>query len=235
LIEQKLYARGPYDRFNYSEQWIRLSEGCPNGCEYCRETKECGKEPIYFEIPSIIRTKVKILDMNLLYKPRALEIIKALGEKRAFNKVVHYELVCGIDFRYLTPELAQALKKSRFDNIRFAWDWGLDLQFKIKDCINILSLAGFRKSEISCFVICNWRISYQDCLRKLDLLKVWGVKINDCWFDNQLSPHIKPLFWSPEEIKDFRSKARKHNQLVRFGIDPELKRDPRFRKDPLKL
>lgn len=57
----KDYARGSYNKCNETEQWIRISEGCPNNCEFCRETKECGKEPIYFEIPEIIRNKVKIL------------------------------------------------------------------------------------------------------------------------------------------------------------------------------
>jgi len=136
----KSYARGSYNKFDWEEQWIRLSEGCPNNCEFCRETKECGKLPIYFDIPKIVRNHVKILDMNLMYKDKAVEIINSLGSK------------------------------------------------------------------------------------KVDVLKVWNVKVNDCWFDNQLSPNIKPLFWSEIQIKDFRKKCRKHNQLVLFGIDPEYKK-----------
>jgi hypothetical protein len=54
---------------------------------------------------------------------------------------------------------------------------------------------------------------------------VWGVKVNDCWFDNQLSPNIEPNFWKPEGIKFFRNACRKHNQLILFGIDPEYKPD----------
>ena len=59
----------------------------------------------------------------------------------------------------------------------------------------------------------------------MDLCKVWNVKIADCWFDNQLSPNIKPIYWTQEQIKEFRKKVRKHNQLVNFGIDPELNCD----------
>jgi hypothetical protein len=58
---------------------------------------------------------------------------------------------------------------------------------------------------------------------KLELCKVWNVKVNDCWFDNQLAPNIKPIHWSIEQINKFRQKCRKHNQIVRFGIDPEFK------------
>jgi len=217
----KEYARGPYNKFNDTEQWIRLSEGCPNNCEFCRETKECGKDPIYFPIPEIVRNKVKIMDMNLLYKPKALEIIETLGKKKVNNRVVYYELICGIDWRYLSLKIAFALKKARFGNIRFAWDFGFELQKEMQGCVKNLQVAGYEPQELSCFMICNWKTSYRINRMKLDLLKVWNIKANDCWFDNQVSPNIKPVFWTKEQIKDFRAKCRKHNQLVRFRIDPE--------------
>jgi hypothetical protein len=47
------------------------------------------------------------------------------------------------------------------------------------------------------------------------------VKVADCYFDNQLSPNTKPIYWDVLEIASFRSKVRKHNQLVNFKIDPE--------------
>jgi hypothetical protein len=219
----KPYGRGFYNKFNDVEQWIRISEGCPNNCEYCRETKECGRKPIYFDIPEIVRNKVKIMDMNLIYKPKALEIIKELGNKRVNGRVVYYELICGIDYRFMNLEIAKALKENRFMNIRFGWDYGLDLQYKIKDTINMLLKVGYKAKSISCFIVCNWKIPFKDSCRKLDLLKVWNVKVNDCWFDNQLSPNIKPICWNEEEIKSFRRMCRKHNHLVIFGIDPDIK------------
>jgi len=218
----KPYSRGPYNKYNGNEQWIRISEGCPNGCEYCRETFECGTKPIYFEIPEIIRNNVKILDMNLLYKPEALDIINDLGNRKVENKVVYYELVCGIDYRYLTLELAQALKKSRFINIRLAWDHGLEHQYKIKDSIVLLQKVGYSSKSLMIFILGNWRVPYKDCCIKLDLMKIWNVKVADCWFDNQLSPNIKPVYWTHTQIKEFRRKCRKHNQMVNFGIDPEI-------------
>ena len=225
LTEQdfKPYARGSYNKYDDKEQWIRLSEGCPNNCEFCRETKECGTQPIYLEIPQIVRNQVKIMDMNLVYKPECLKIIDFLGGQKVNNKVVHYELICGIDYRYMLQEKANALHNARFHNIRFAWDHELTEQMRIKDCLNMLKKAGYINKEISCFMICNWKIPYTDCLIKLDLCKIWGIKVNDSWFDNQLSPNIKPIYWTVEQIKDFRHRCRKHNQMVLFGIDPELK------------
>ena len=62
----------------------------------------------------IVRNQVKIMDMNLLCKPQAWDIINDLGNVRVNGRVVEYELICGIDYRFLTERIAKALKRSRF-------------------------------------------------------------------------------------------------------------------------
>ncbi len=222
IDNSKPYAKGFYNKFNDQEQWIRITEGCPNKCPYCRESFE-NPNFIIYDLPEIIRNKVKIMDMNLLCKPEALEIIEELGRRKVNGKVIYYELICGIDYRFLDQEKAVALRQSRFKNLRLAWDWEFSKQKEIKKSIQILLNAGFSTRDITIFMICNWKISYEDCLRKLDLCKVWSVKCADCYFDNQLSPNIKPIWWGELEIIEFRKKVRKHNQLINFSIDPELK------------
>lgn len=223
------YSYGPYNKFNDTEQWIRITEGCPHKHPYCYEPKEI----MVFGIPKIVRNEVKIMDMNLLCKPEALALITLLGSELVNNRVVYYELICGIDYRFLTKEIAEALKRSRFRNIRIAWDWWYKNQYQIEAALERLLHAGYRSDDITIFMICNWKISYQENLKKLDLCKIWRVKVSDCWFDNQVSPDIKPIHWLPEQIKDFRRRVRKHNQLVRFGIDPEIKRSEEMQEEML--
>ena len=76
--------------------------------------------------------------------------------------------------------------------------------------------SGYRKDA-------RWHIPQHECLMKLDLCKVWNVKVADCYFDNQLPPNVEPLFWTAYMINEFRRKVRKHNQMVNFKIDPEYK------------
>lgn len=213
------YSVGPYNKSNDTEQWLRISQGCPNNCPFCYEPP---KEEV-FGIPFIIRNRVKIMDMNLLSKHQALQIIRELGQRRVDGRVVQYELVCGIDYRYLTVVIANALYESRFKNIRLAWDFGFGDQYKIKDAVEILNHAGYKPKTIMIFIICNWQITYEQCFRKLYLCAVWNVKVSDCYFDGQTSPNIVPIGWSEYEIKTFRKQVRKHNQMVTFGIDPEVK------------
>jgi hypothetical protein len=146
---------------------------------------------------------------------------------RVEGKVVYPWLVCGIDYRFLSPDIAQALKDSRFVNMHIAWDWRYTDQNKIKKAINILKNAGYKgkgkHDGLSVFMICNHTaVSYKENCKKLDLCKYWNVKVNDCWFDNQLPPNIEPIGWLHDDIKKFRASVRKHNQIVNFGIDPEL-------------
>ncbi len=212
------YSYGAYNKFNETEQWIRLTEGCPHHHPYCYEPQEIK----VFDIPEIVRNKVKIMDMNLLCKPEALSIIDELWGKRVRGKVVYYELICGIDYRFLTQEIANHLKLARFINIRLAWDWWYKNQYAIHKAIEMLSTAGYESKKLMVFMVCNWKIPYQENLKKLDLCKIWNVKVSDCYFDNQVSPKIKPIHWNTVEIRDFRRRVRKHNQLVTFGIDPEI-------------
>ena len=215
------YSKGKQNIITEKYQVIRLSEGCPWKCPWCREHKEIGDNWKIFDIPKIVRRDVRITDMNLLAKSEALEIINQFRNIRVDNRVVYPWLVCGIDYRFLTDEIAQALKLNRFINIHIAWDWRYRDQKLIQKAVNRLKKAGYR--EISIFMICNHpAISYKECIKKLDLCKYWGCKVNDCYFDNQVSPGIIPIAWTDEQIKLFRKKTRKHNQICGFGIDPEL-------------
>jgi len=221
LAEGKVkYSYGAYNKFNDKEQYIRITEGCPHNCPYCYEPTEIK----VFDIPPIVRNKVSIMDMNLLAKQDAFQIISLLGAMRVNNKVVYYELVCGVDYRFLTPKIARALKQARFKKIRLAWDWDYNQQYKIKTAVDMLIKAGYAPREIMVFMICNWKISYSVNCLKLDLCKVWGVEVSDCYYDNQVSPNIVPVHWTEKEIKTFRHKCRKHNQIVFNRFDPEVKR-----------
>ena len=219
LLKRKIvYSLGPHNEFNEKEQWIRITEGCPHNCPYCYEPKE----QKVFGIPEIVRTDVKIMDMNLLCKPEALNLLKKLKQKRVNGKVVYYEFVCGIDYRFLTIEIALALKQARIKKIRLAWDWFYKDQLKINDAIKCLLKVGYNSKQIMVFMICNWKIPFKECCKKLDLCKIWRVQIADCYFDNQTFPKVFPVHWTEEQLKTFRKKCRTHNQLVNFGIDPDI-------------
>jgi hypothetical protein len=202
---------------------------CSSDLEFCYN----GGDLITLEMPIINKNYVQILDAAFLSIPNILDLINYLGSLKVNKKVIYYELVQGINYKDLTLEIAKALKKNIFIKIRFAWDrkYNKDYMFKIYDTINLLKKAGYKPKELTCFMLVNWLVSYEDCLKKLDLLKYWGVKVADCCYNGGY--HIKkysdymanqmPKNWSYEKLKKFRSLCRLHNIIIPRGIDPLIK------------
>jgi len=166
------YNSKPYNKFDKVEQWIRITDGCPNDCPFCY----CPIEIKTYEIPKIVRNEVEILDMNILANPNVVSIFHKLRNIKVNNKVVYYNFTCGFDYRYVNEDIARRIKSLRVKKVRIAWDWFYKDQFEIKKAIDCFLKAGYRKKQIMVFMICNWKIPYEICCKKLDLLKIWEFK-----------------------------------------------------------
>jgi hypothetical protein len=210
------YGKPQYNYVKGDRQRIELHRGCPWQHEYCYEPKIVED----FPIPKLVRNHVEILDMNPLARKDFFDILIQLAFQKVNGKLVYYEAICGFDFRFLTQKIADKLKRTRFLRPRLAWDGSFSDQYKIKDAINMLIKAGYKRNETSLFMIVNWKIPYRECLRKLDLMKVWNVKVCDCCYDGGYK-YATPTFWTREQLTKIRRICRKHNQLVLFGIDPQ--------------
>jgi len=212
------YGKSQYNYVKGNRQRIELHRGCPHQHEYCYEPN-INQD---FPIPRILRNYVEILDMNFLCRKDPLETIQHLGKIKVNHKVVFYEAVCGLDFRFMTQEIAHALHKARFVNMRMAWDGPFADQYKIKDALACLWKAGYKPHELSLFMIVNWKIPIDECHRKLDLMKVWNTKVCDCCYDGGYK-HATPTLWTANQLRQFRAECRRHNHLVLFKIDPTIK------------
>lgn len=213
------YGKPQYNKVIGKIQRIETHRGChwAKLHDYCYEPQEMTD----FPIPEITQNQVQILDMNFLCRKNVLRTIRDLRLIRVKKKVVYYEAVCGFDYRLLNQDIAKELKLSRFIKPRLAWDGCFSEQMKIKDAIGMFLKVGYKAKEIMLFMIVNWKIPKTECERKLNLMKVWNVKVCDCCYDGGYK-HCTPEFWTGKELTEFRAKCRKHNQLVNFGIDPEV-------------
>ena len=94
----------------------------------------------------------------------------------------------------------------------------------VSDTIEMLVGAGYHRNRIQIFVLVNWKVTYDVCLKKISKLKEWGVKIDDCTW-NTTKREMIPRHWTREQLAKFRKMARKHNQLITFdGYDPEWRK-----------
>jgi hypothetical protein len=221
------YSTGEQNIITDDFQMIRLSEGyCPHKCPWCYEWKEAIPKQDY-TLPLIVRRDVRLSDMNILASHDPLSKINQFRSIKVSGKVVYPWLICGIDYRFLTKEIAIALKYNRFIKIHIAWDKGIDHKDKIESAIYMLLDAGYNSKDISVFMICNHpSISFNECMEKFYICHSLKVKVNDCYFDNQFGRKPKiPIGWTENEMTAFRKLIRKHNQILNFGIDPERQVD----------
>jgi len=216
VLDWNKIARTPYEQ-EEDYQVTKLSKGCPHNCSYCfSEDFETVNMPVGFN-----RNRVLLVDENILAHPDFIVMLENFNKKRVDGKVIHFEAVCGFDIRLLDIHKAFALKYARFVKPRIAWDGSIQNYGSVDHALNIFKSVGYRASDTSVFMLTNYKVSFDECLLKLKHLKECGVKINDCCYNCSYDDPI-PQYWTIEEIKDFRRRARKHNQLINFrGYDPQ--------------
>jgi hypothetical protein len=215
VLDRAEISQTPYEQ-DEDYQVTKITSGCPHNCAFCfsDDFKVAG-------VPTFNRNKVLLVDENILSHPHIIDVLDKLKNVRVGGRVVHFEAICGFEKGRITLDTAQALRLARFDSPRIAWDGGGEEEGDVLAAIENLTTSGYKAKDISVFVITNYKQSYGDCVKKLDILHNRGVKINDCCYNCTYS-HPIPEYWCMDEIKTFRRQARKHNQLIVFnGYDPE--------------
>ncbi len=202
------------------EHWIRLTDGCFRQCWNCYTPKEYK----VYDLPEIKANKVRFLDQNFLdAHPEPLKLIKSLPCKFD-GKVIRYMFYSGLDFTLFSHAILRAMKEARigrFNNqghfingLSIAWDRGYDECNMIELAIDYMLEAGYSRRGIQIRMLCNGKIGYDECLKKLSLLYKKRVMIDDCWFNNQKRGSVKPIHWTAEQCKMFGDSCRANNVAV---------------------
>ncbi|MBR9691963.1 Fe-S oxidoreductase [Candidatus Woesearchaeota archaeon] len=239
-----------YDLVDVDYQIIHGMRGCTNKCPFCgiwkleqknfKNIKQIKKE--------ICSNHIIFYDNNMLVNPYIEEILEMLAITKYKERVIHCECQSGFDGRVLMqkPYLAKMLKKSRFENIRVAWDfpYNEDSVRMVESWIMLLENAGYKRNEIFVFMIYNWKYDYTQLERKRAKCFELGVQIADCRYRplnqtfDKYNPRTKKQTskdyyihpnWTDASIRQFRRNVRKHNICIRYKIswdryDPTLER-----------
>jgi len=223
-----------YDLVNVDYQIIHASRGCFRKCSFCGawkiETKVIYKKTIKNEIKS---TKIVFYDNNLIANPYIKNILNEIADFRIGKRVIHCESQCGLDGRLLNQEIANLLKKARFQNPRIAWDGRFTHKDKIREQIEILLRAGYMSKEIYVFMLYNWRIPCNEMREKLEQCRKWKVQVIDCRYrpldrtkDNYNSRALRQTDvdyyihpgWTDWQVRRFRKTVRHQNIAIRLDL-----------------
>jgi hypothetical protein len=209
-----------YSVVRNDEHWIRLTDGCFRSCWNCYTPKDVK----VYDLPQIKANKVRFLDQNFIYAhSNPLKLIKSLPNKLN-GKVIRYMFYSGLDYTLFDQELINAMKKARvgrfnkkgnyINGLSIAWDRGIEEKEGINYAIDIMLKAGYSKRGIQVRMLCNGKVSYNECMDKLAFLYKKKVMIDDCWFDNQKRGSVKPIYWTKEQCEFFGESCRANNVAV---------------------
>lgn len=215
-------------------QILHTSRGCQRRCKpcgvYCIEPQQSFISSIKDKVH---KRKLVFYDNNLLNNPYIEDILRELIILKRKRLILHCESQSGFDGRILRkkPYLAKMLNDAGFVYPKIAWDGNVKSYRKRKEEIDILINAGYKKADISIFMLTNYEQTYSELEFKRMYCFKWSVQITPCRFIplNQLSDNfimkrknqtnddyfIHPN-WTDAEVKQYNRNIRRHNMVIRF-------------------
>ncbi len=224
-----------YDLLDCDFQVMQASRGCIRHCSFCGtwriEPKVTFRESV---VDSIVKPQVVFYDNNFLANPHAVSILGELAEFRLPDgRRVSCECQCGFDTRLMTPELAAALKRARFRNIRISWDGRHEEWPIVKAAVEALEEAGYPRRDTYVFMLYNHGIPYAEMAEKREACRRWGVRIADCRYrpldltEDGYRPGPKPQSpeeyhihpgWTDRQVRRFRQSVRHQNIAIMLRL-----------------
>lgn len=225
-----------YDLVDVDFQILHTTRGCTRQCkscatymiEPCYSFKNSIKDEIQYR-------KLVFYDNNFLGNPFIDDILDELVELKRSRTILWCQCQSGLDGRILLekPYLIHKMKKAGFKNIKIAWDGNYNEHEFIRQQIDIIAGAGYKRKNISVFMLYNHELPYIELEKKR--LKCWeyGVQVNHCRYRplDQLKEKYNPLRdtqtteeyyihpnWTDYEVKMFSRNVRGHNSCLRWDM-----------------
>ncbi len=160
-------------------QILRYSSGCIRRCSFCTGWREGYQAFKWDDIaPKIRFNKLILNDNNFMAHPDCRFILQKLADFRVNGKPISsIEIQGGWDPRLLVKNLdvIPLMKAARLNNIRLAWDGGLEHRETIETCLEALHAAGYSMRDIRCFMLYNYDLSFEMIIKKLEYFAKWQL------------------------------------------------------------
>lgn len=196
--------------------------GCIRACSFCAVPALEGKP---FQIRPTTRVKhlvfpghkrVILWDNNILGEPHWREVIQELKDLD-----VEVDFNQGLDARFVTKEVAEALKGLKIPTIRLAYDFP-GMGAAVEKAVRLLKEAGLtnrRYRHICCYTLYNYKDTPESLFRRVRDLLAWGVSAYPMRFQPLSGEHAfeKDSYVAPTWTRELLEMVVAARRVIGYG------------------
>lgn len=148
-----------------------LTRGCCNGCGFCIVSEKegrCSKKVADLSEFWRGQHEISLLDANLLACKDRLALIKQLADSRAL-----VDFTQGLDARFITEDVAAALKNVRIKTVHFAFDF-MKNEKAIVQGLNMFHKHIARSDHDSVYILTNYDTTIEEDLYRVQMVEEAG-------------------------------------------------------------
>lgn len=161
-----------------------ITRGCPRKCAFCIVPSKEGSIRVVSSLSDLVNPQwadywkhpfVVLLDNNLLAVPNVVDVLTEIATRK-----LDVSFSQGLDIRLVTPEIARALSRVRFWNLKhsyrqltFAFD-DVRVEPSFRKGVSILNEAGIPSRQIQSFVLSGFNSIFEEDLYRIDVIRSLG-------------------------------------------------------------
>ena len=164
-----------------------LTRGCCNNCDFCIVSKKegmCSKKVA--DLSEFWRGQkyIDLLDANILACKERMGLLSQLSESKAY-----VDFTQGLDARFITDEVAIALKRVKKKAVHFAFDFMKNEKAIIKG-LNTYRKFNNRSEHDIVYILTNFNTTIEEDLYRVQMVKDAGFYPDIRIYRKQIAPQI---------------------------------------------
>lgn len=165
-----------------------LTRGCCNNCDFCIVSKKegmCSKKVADLSEFWNGQKEIVLLDANILACKDRIELLNQLADSKA--KV---DFTQGLDARFITEDVADALKRIKIKTVHFAFDFMKNEKAIIRGLRIYKEIVGTSDRNAIVYILTNFNTKIEEDLYRVNMVQAAGFSPDIRIYRKHTAPQI---------------------------------------------
>lgn len=165
-----------------------LTRGCCNNCDFCIVSKKegmCSKKVADLSEFWNGQKEIVLLDANILACKDRIELLNQLADSKA--KV---DFTQGLDARFITEDVADALKRLKIKTVHFAFDFMKNEKAIIRGLRTYKEIVGTSDRNAIVYILTNFNTTIEEDLYRVNMVQEAGFSPDIRIYRKHTAPQI---------------------------------------------